>query len=642
MSYALRVVIHEEQWEKQLEDIVWICHTANIEEVYLKEQCHQILMSTYPLEKHKRMADIYKKIAERLEREGILFSINIATIVGHIDCKLEDKDTLPFEKFVGEDLRTSNSVYCILDEKWQKYACEVVALYAETHPKTLWIDDDFRSLNHSCKYGCFCPTHAKAVSVELGQELTGEEIRELIVKDDDYGKEVRKIWMQINYKGQKKAAARMEQAVHSIDAKIRVGLMNSGEKAHALQGRNMNELLHVFAGHNQPLSRPLGGAYNDCLHEELIDIHQGMALSISQLSEDVEIVSEVENWPHTRYTKSLRITALQMKLHALAGADKISMNVFDFMGTPYRQEMEMVKLIRDNKKEITEIQDLRKGKKQQGVGLLWYPGQVEKLPREKGTLDDLIIKRQFDTLLPMLGIPTCFCESQVNLLSGVNARCCSKEKLLQLLKKGLIVDGKSALYLCEQGFGEYIGCTNTGEYIKCPSAERLIGKKYHGEFSNNLLPTDWVRLEYENENIPLFQYSSKCKILSEYVDKEKRYLGDGIALYENQLGGRVCIIPSHIGAWQFSYRSRSWQMKEIVRWLYKEKYPVLLEDSTNIAPFYYEGEGEGVLALLNTGLDIENAKILTEYKLTNLKEEKWAKEFKMEPLELLILKIRRD
>ena len=109
-----------------------------------------------------------------------------------------------------------------------------------------------------------------------------------------------------------------------------------------------------------------------------------MALSISQLSEDVEIVSEVENWPHTRYTKSLRITALQMKLHALAGADKISMNVFDFMGTPYHQEMEMVKLIRDNKKEITEIQDLRKGKKQQGVGLLWYPGQTSKGKRNFG------------------------------------------------------------------------------------------------------------------------------------------------------------------------------------------------------------------------------------------------------------------
>ena len=230
----------------------------------------------------------------------------------------------------------------------------------------------------------------------------------------------------------------------------------------------------------------------------------------------------------------------------------------------------------------------------------------------------------------------------MNFLSGVNAKCCGREKLLQLLKKGLILDGESALYLCEQGFGEYIGCTNTGEQIRCPSAERLIGKKYHGEFSDNLLPTDWVRLEYESECIPLFQYNPRCEILSEYVDKEKQYLGDGIALYENQLGGRVCIIPSYIGAWQFSYRSRSWQMKEIVRWLYKEKYPVLLEDSTNIALFYYEGQREGMLALLNTGLDIENTKILTEYKLVNLKGEKWVKEFKMKPLELLILKTRRD
>lgn len=642
MSYTLRVVIHEEQWERQLEDIVWICHTANIEEVYLKEQCHQILMSPYPLEKHKRMVVVYKKIAERLEKEGILFSINIATIVGHIDCKLENKDTLPFEKFVGEDLRTSNSVYCILDEKWQKYACEVVALYAETHPKTLWIDDDFRSLNHSCKYGCFCPIHAKSISKKLGKEMTGEEIKKQIVKGDAFGKKVRKAWLQVNYEGQKNAAASIERAVHSVDTTIRVGLMNSGESAHAMQGRDMDELLHIFAGHNQPLSRPLGGAYKDCLHEELIDIHQGMALSIAQLSDDVEIVSEVENWPHTRYTKSLRITALQMKLHALAGADKISMNIFDFMGTPYRQEMEMVKLIRDNKKEITEIQDLRKGKKQQGVGLLWYLGQVEKLPKKKGTLDDLMIKRQFDTLFPMLGIPTCFQESQVNLLSGVNARCCSREKLMQLLQKGLILDAESAMYLCEQGLGDYIGCTDTGKRIKTPPAERLIGEKYHGEFSNNLLPTDWVRLEYEGECIPLFQYSPKCEILSEYVDKEKEYLGDGIALYENQLGGRVCIIPSYIGAWQFAYRSRSWQMKEIVRWLYKEKYPVLLEDSTNIVPFYYEEQGDGVLALLNTGLDAEKTKILTEYELVNLKNEKWEKEFKMQPLELLILKTRRD
>ena len=642
MSYALRVVIHEEQWKRQLEDIIWICHTADIEEVYLKEQCHQILMSPYPLEKHERMAEIYKKMADRLEKEGIFFSINIATIVGHIDCKLEENDILPFEKFVGDGMKKSDSIYCILDEKWQEYACKVLTLYAESHPKCLWIDDDFRSLNHSSKYGCFCPLHAKAVSERIGQELTGEEIRNIITKDTDFGKRVRKVWMQVNYEGQKRAAACMEHAVHLVDPEIRVGLMNSGETAHALQGRDMNELIHVFAGKNRPLSRPLGGAYKDCLHQELIDIHQGMALSLAQLTDDVEIVSEVENWPHTRYTKSLKITELQMKLHALAGADKISMNIFDFMGTPYRQEIKMVQLIHDNKQQLCDIQRYRKNKQLEGIGLLWYPGQVEKLPEKTGTMDDLMIVRHFDTLFPMLGIPTCFKESQVNFLSGVNAKCCGKEKLAELLKKGLILDAESARYLCELGLGEYIGCTDTGKNLACPSAEILLGKTYHGEFADNLLPTDWVRLEYAGEKIPLFHYAPQCKVLSKYVDKEKKYIGDGIALFENNLGGRICIIPSYIGAWQFAYRSRSWQMKEIVSWLYRGEAPVLLEDSTNVVPFYYENDTEGLLALLNSGLDVQKTKVRIDAELVDFNNKIWEKEFDMQPLELLLFRTRRN
>ena len=89
MNYILRAVIHEDQWERQLEDIIWVCHEAGIEEVYLKEQCHQILMSPFPMEKHRRMAEIYGKMAERLREERITYSINLATSVGHVDCRLK-------------------------------------------------------------------------------------------------------------------------------------------------------------------------------------------------------------------------------------------------------------------------------------------------------------------------------------------------------------------------------------------------------------------------------------------------------------------------------------------------------------------------------------------------------------------------
>ena len=73
MNYILRAVIHEDQWERQLDDIVWVCHEAGIEEVYLKEQCHQILMSPFPMEKHRRMArDIWENGGAAKRRENYI------------------------------------------------------------------------------------------------------------------------------------------------------------------------------------------------------------------------------------------------------------------------------------------------------------------------------------------------------------------------------------------------------------------------------------------------------------------------------------------------------------------------------------------------------------------------------------------
>ncbi len=87
MSYILRIAIHEKSWERQLSEIIQLCKDVNIEEVYLMEQCHQVIMSPYPISKHKRMANIYKKMKVELERNGIIYSVNIATIIGHCDTK---------------------------------------------------------------------------------------------------------------------------------------------------------------------------------------------------------------------------------------------------------------------------------------------------------------------------------------------------------------------------------------------------------------------------------------------------------------------------------------------------------------------------------------------------------------------------
>ncbi|MEG2660905.1 MAG: hypothetical protein RR978_09370, partial [Oscillospiraceae bacterium] len=57
--------------------------------------------------------------------------------------------------------------------------------------------------------------------------------------------------------------------------------MNSGEPSHSLQGRDMPRLLAAFAGEGrQRLSRPAGWAYSDCLHSDVVMMHQMTALSM--------------------------------------------------------------------------------------------------------------------------------------------------------------------------------------------------------------------------------------------------------------------------------------------------------------------------------------------------------------------------
>ncbi len=612
MRYILRVVVHENQWERQMQDVIRFCHYAHIEEVFVKEQCHQILMSPVPMEKHRRMSRIYKQFAKGLREKGIIFSINIATIVGHCDAELAPEQQLPFSHFVGADLKERQSNFCIMDPEWQQYAQEMVSLYAASKPARLMIDDDFRSLNHSGYLGCFCPLHVQAVSKQTGRQLTAESILRHVTGNSEEDQQIRKVWMQVNFDAQLQAAEKIRDAVHRVSPDTIVGLMNSGEQNHSVQGRKIEQLIAAFAGDKKGLSRPLGGAYSDALHEELIGAVQGMALSMEQLS-NVEIVSEVENWPHTRYTKSIRQTRLQMQLHAMAGADAISMNIFDFMGTPYEQEPEMMQMIREARRELDEIARLRRAKRPEGVGVLWHPEAALHKWNYGNTPEEIVPDRTADTLLPLLGIPVCFHESEVNYLTQDVAACLSDDDLRRLLKRGLILDAGAADVLDRRGFSDLIGCRVDGK-VQEVSAEILEDGDFCGRFKGNMLPTNLLRLHLKGEDMPMLVPAKSAHVLTAIVDQDYHWIANGVTLFENRLGGRVCVIPTNVSVWTWAYRSRAYLLRRIVNWLSQGRIPTQLSEGVNVAPFYYKDRqtGEQMLALLNTGLDEERVSVNVE------------------------------
>ena len=97
MKYWLRKVIFEDRWQGQLEEVIGLCGRAQIDGVLLMEESHLLLMSPWPLEKHRRMAGIYRRMGERLKQEGIRFGVNIASLVGHTDMVVPEEYRLGFQ-----------------------------------------------------------------------------------------------------------------------------------------------------------------------------------------------------------------------------------------------------------------------------------------------------------------------------------------------------------------------------------------------------------------------------------------------------------------------------------------------------------------------------------------------------------------
>lgn len=609
MRYILRHVVLSERWQTQLADLLALCDRAEIDEVMLMEQSHQVVTVPYRLEKHRAMAAIYDEYRRRLAERGIGFSINVATIVGHSDAPVPDDQVLPFQRFVGDDLIPARAVYCIASPAWVTYAEEVAAIYAATRPHRLMIDDDFRALNHTTVSGCYCELHAELTAAELGRDrLSSRELRDAVLGDSESDLVVRKAWLTVNGRAQLAAAHAIERAAHALDPEIQIGLMNSGEPSHSAQGRTMPELLRAFAGEARAiLSRPAGGAYADCLHEDIVAMHQTSALS-RVAADDAGAgywVSEVENWPHSRFLKSVATTRLQMRLHALWGADALTLNLYDYLGTPFARETEWERLLVAERPVLEAIAAARAEKSLSGVALPWRGTEAALHRNRTHAPIRLLPSRRLDTLLPSLGIPVQFTPGTVSAVLGDDIRAYDEDEIRALLAGGLLIDHVAAQHLWALGFGGLLGGRVEGE-IEGAVVERLIEPAFSGEYLGSDLPSDWFRLHQRGETIARWVPEGNARTISAYVDPSGVTVGAAVTVVENDLGGRVVVLAQSVHDLGWLHEGRAVQMRAVMRWLSDDDPALLIvDDGPNVAPIVYRDERNGsrLVALVNTGLD---------------------------------------
>lgn len=621
MQYALRTNIHLATWRQFLPELIRFCHEAHIDEVLLSEESYEIATVPQSEAYFHQIAEAYCEIVPILRREGIVPSFYIKVCMGHYEANLAPEKVLPFTKFVGQDLKEAPTTPCGMDEGWQEYLCRISADCARAGFARMYLDDDFRSVNHNQgKTGCFCRLHVRATQEKCGLPLTPETLLRRLGGNSEEDLRVRTAWMDVNFESQLAFGKRLEQAVHAVSPKTQLGLMCCGDHGSCVQGRDLPQLLQVFAGEgSQPIARPAGGAYSDALLSDVNAMYLGTARHLANSDPSLFAVSEVDSYPRTVMSKSVRQTDLHMQLHALTGCSQATLNLFDHFETPFSFCQEYVDMLKNRRALYDQISALQKGRTPRGVCTPWKWSVSRTIENRTGTVNGLYPYASIadpSGQLARCGLPLGFSDTQAVFLDGDMVNAMSDEEIAAWLKKAAFIDKFAAKALCERGFEQEIGLSNP-KYYEEGCYERFDVEGFDGGCPGQYVAA-YGRNVQDEHNRPLrFDAAPGAFAVSHLINLDKQPFDGAAWLYENAQGGRVCVFAAAIVPDRnWMYKCRAGQVRAIYRWLMRGA-ETFTAAPYNVLPIVLEGADDRLIALLNSSLDDLSVSVDTRSPLTD-------------------------
>lgn len=282
---------------------------------------------------------VFRELAERTGRiaagAGASMSINPWHTVMHGDYGKRLRAGQDFRLMVDPHGRQAELAACPLDDSWREYLAELYAYYAAAGPRFLWVEDDFRYHNHPplAWGGCFCAEHLGEFSRRAGRDVSREEfVAGLLAPGDPHA--FRAIWLETARGALERAAATIRDAVHAVSPDTRLGLMTSVPAVHAAEGRRWAPLLEALSAPHAPAVRIHLPAYSERRPAEYLTLFHTIAdLHRALLPSDAEIYPELENFPYSRFAKSLAFTRFQLLSAQVLALHGMTLDLFDLNGT---------------------------------------------------------------------------------------------------------------------------------------------------------------------------------------------------------------------------------------------------------------------------------------------------------------------
>lgn len=561
----------------------------------------------------KSIAPILKQRMARAREDGYISGVNILCTIGHHNENLPNSISDDYARITDIDGNISRGSMCPSSETTYGYANAVYTAIAEADPDYIWVDDDVRLFGHMpIDAGCFCDNCLKIFESECGVSYTRESLKhDLNEAPIEKKLEVRKTWMKHNADIISRLFDVIEKTVHGVKPGLTIGFM-TGDRFY--EGYDFDGWAKHLAGPDKSpiIWRPGGGVYNDEKPGEIIIKAHSMGRQISVLPQDVKCIqSEIENFPYQTLKKSVHATALEGATYIAAGCTGAAFNVL--MDRPPKNadainEYEPIVSKAAGMRPFYDLLVSTFGRNMpEGIytgwnknifasnnacGGDWFKG-------DSWQIADGHAVEALDT-----GLPAAYSldKASVSLLSGGRVLALSEDEILKILSSGAYIDAEALEHLNKMGYSELTGFKTAG-YITEDAIEELTDDPLNLDFGGTSRDCRQSFLWWLKPAAILDADDKSARTLAKIIDYSGNVTGEcGMGIFENKLGGRVCVAGYY--PWTFlQSKAKASQIKSVMRWLSKDKLPAYVDSYHKASVWARDIDGKISIAILNSSLD---------------------------------------
>lgn len=554
------------------------------------------------------------RVRRELARRGVAFSLNPWITVGHCDRGRDDRKRIRgYRTTVGHDGTVCAHCACPLSAAWRGHIAKLWTIYASLRPRVIWIEDDIRTFNHKpVQYGCFCPEHMRRFSGKAGRKVAREELVAALLKPGR-PHPWRALYLDLQAEVMIDTVAFLARAVHKASPSTCLGLMSSGPRIHAIEGRRWSEFAAALGDGAAIFSRPPMGSYHENSLRDLYYSHDSIKLTRHCMPPGSVELTEVENVPFTQYSKSAAFTFVEVAISLGYGAHGVTLNLYDHAGSPMAIDPLPGPTLAARKRWLEAVgRACQAPGPFRGVQLLFDRRESyhRRLPPGANYCQLSADGYAMMEALEGCGIPTTYEREKVAATSGQTLRALDDEAIRRLLRGGLLLDAGAAQVLAERGFGEAIGLTRIDpprpvDSFGPLSAEEFFNRRFGGA------PRKYLTLTLPNlgrsVKVSRIQPGPGAEIVSSFVDPDTRRGMLAMYAFRNRWSGRVVVsalqFNSALGP-AFFHPYRRAQLQGAVRWLACGR-PSLFVEGPGAYPLALRKDSGGgtILGFFNLTLD---------------------------------------